>query len=283
MAAFEIREADGDASDQASPQATWIAASPAPAPARAPLRAPSATAPRDPPLQAAHAAHREFLASHRSKIRGFVGSRVSDHAEAEDVTQQTLQQALRKLDSFQGGNLRAWLYCIARRVLSNRRRDSARLVFMEFDAQDLHAAEQVLRTAADSVPMAYDARARIQCCLECLAMRLRLVEGVAVLLADVHGFSDSEAAERLRMSLPNFKFLLHKARQRLHAAAAAEGGDDSCPLVSKTGVLRACPGCAPAEGRTVRGGDSRTQPSGLDETALAGLCRELVVALAVEQ
>lgn len=236
--------------------------------------------PSDPPLQSDDAAHREFVARQRKTVRRFVLSLVGEGAaaDADDVTQQTLQQALQKLDSFRGGNLRAWLFCIARHVLSNCRRETARLEFMEFDEQQVHALERVLQTAPDSVQAAYDARASIRRCMACIATRLRLVEEVAVLLSDVHGFSDKEAAARLQMNLPSYKFLLHKARAHLHATAAAADDGLSCPLVSKTGVRRSCPGGARRD--RARPG-SRRQLCGLDDAALQALSCELVVALAV--
>ena len=43
----------------------------------------------------------------------------------------------------------------------------------------------------------------------CITRHLRLDAQVAVLLADVHGFSDEDSAAELDMTLPSFKLLLH--------------------------------------------------------------------------
>ena len=164
------------------------------------------------------------------------------------MTQQTLQQAIRKLDSFRGGNLRAWLFCIARHSIASRARVWARAQFTEFD-ETQHGA-QALQTTPDSVQATCDARSRIQRCLDCMATRLRRAEEVAVLLADVHGCADHESSGRMRMTLASFKFLLHRARGRLHGVASTEQPGNPCPLVSKTGARRACPAGATASATT---------------------------------
>ena len=250
-------------------------------PLSAPVPAPSArpaSGPGDPPLHAWCAAHRELVASYRDEVWRFVSGQVNDPDEADDSTQQTLQQALQKLDSFRGGNVRAWLFCIARNVITSRGRASSRVQFVTFDELGPHQGAMSLLTTADSIQTTLDARVRIESCLECMEERLRLAEEAAVLLADVHGFSDMESAERMRMTSAGFKFLLHRARGRLHGAASRSTGT-LCPLVSKTGVHGACPVRARKAGVRVRRGGAR--PSGLDEAALRVLRRELVDALGV--
>ena len=234
--------------------------------------------PRDPPLRADHADDRELVANYRGEVLQFVASRLGDRHEADDVTQQTLQQALRKLDSFRGGNLRAWLLCLARHEIANRARARAGVQFVEFTESGLQHAERQPQTAPDCVQASCDAKARIESCLFCMANRLRMAEEVAVLLSDVHGYADQESAARLRMTLASFKFLLHRARRRLHRAAADEQPLNLCPLVSKAGVRRACAGHALVARATARSpGDVR--PSGLDETSLTTLHRLLVAAM----
>jgi RNA polymerase sigma factor (sigma-70 family) len=226
---------------------------------------------------------RALVATHRDALRRYIGSKIGNRHDADDITQQTLLRALRKLDSFQGGHLRAWLFCIARHVMTNRWRAAAQIEFASYDDGMVRTEEETLRTPPDIIEALCDARTRVQRCLECIATRLRPNEEVAVLMSDVHGFSDLEAASRLRMGLGSYKSLLHKARLRLHAEAAAEQAGNTCPLVSKTGARRACPIETGDGGRRTRPG-RRGAPSGgrLGDAGLAALRDELAATVTVE-
>ena len=65
-----------------------------------------------------------------------------NRADAEDIVQDTMMQALQSFHRFQPGtNCRAWLITILRRVVSNRRRAKGRSIVMsDPDDQIAHAA-----------------------------------------------------------------------------------------------------------------------------------------------
>jgi RNA polymerase sigma factor (sigma-70 family) len=219
---------------------------------------------------------RERLEGHCGELRRFAASRLANGVEADELAQRTLFRALQGLDSYRGGNLRAWLFAIARRLIIDRYREQLRFQFVTIEElADLDDAAG--RTPPDPVQSICQARERIRHCLDCLALRLSLRQQVAVLLADVHGAGDSESAARMGMSAASFKSLLRKARRRLHAAAG-----HPCPLVAKSGVEQACPcsardadervGAAPVDG---------SRRTGLGDPPLAALRRELAEALGV--
>lgn len=66
-------------------------------------------------------------------------------------------------------------------------------------------------------------------CLACVGRQVGMAEQVALLLADVYGISDQEAAGRLRMPLPGFGWLLDRARNRMHRHAGGQ-----CALVGSS-------------------------------------------------
>lgn len=222
-----------------------------------------------------------LLGNYRAEIHRFIASRVDADADVDDLTQQTLLQAIAKADSFRGVNWRAWLLTIARRLIIDFYRDRERVFLLSIDDEALQRAEPELRTSPRYVEMECLAHERIRCCLGCILTRLPAEEQVAVLLSDVHGFSNRESLTLLRMNLSAFKFLLRKARTRLNAAAAAEKWGNKCPLVTKTGVESACPGCADESNQARRNGGKR-QRSGLDNTALMALRGELLNDLRVD-
>ena len=183
------------------------------------------------------------LSAAADEVHRFVARRVANHADAADIAQQTLLQALSRWGSCRAVSHRPWLYAIARHLIVDHYRARARFRFVEAGA--LAGAEPTLQTRPDSVHEGCVARERMSCLQGCLTQRLPVEEQVAVLLADLHGHRDKESAGIVGMSLPSFKLLLHGARARLQETA---GG--SCLLVGKT-TGTACE--RPANGRQYRG------------------------------
>lgn len=160
------------------------------------------------------------------EVHRFVARRVANPADAEDIAQQTLLQALSKWGSCRAASHRPWLFTIARHLVVDHYRARGRYRFVEAGA--VAEVEPALQTGPEAVHEGCVARQRMGCLESCLARRLPLEEQAAVLLADVHGQGNKESARTLGMSLPSFKLLLHEARARLREAA---GG--SCFLVAK--------------------------------------------------
>jgi RNA polymerase sigma factor (sigma-70 family) len=235
-----------------------------------------------PEEQGASARLRERVADCGEDLRRFAAGKLGPGADADDIAQQALAAGCAKLGDFRGKDPRGWLFSIARRLLIDLYRDRERANLVPIDDEALQRTEGSLHTSMSSVEEHCVARERIQCCLDCLLTRLPLQEQVAVLLTDVHGYTNPEAAARLRMTMPSFKFMLHKARARLHAAALNARPGRPCALVSKTGARDACPGCGEDKPATARAnGNGSNWRSGLDETAMTELRRELMEALVI--
>ncbi len=228
------------------------------------------------------AAAHDRIETHLEDIRRFVWSRLRSDSDSEDVVQQTMLQAFANPESARRNHTRAWLFTTARRLIVDRHRTRARLALVSMADEPLREGDAAPQTPADRVHAICDARTRLRHCLACLMRRLTLLEQAGVLMKDVHGFSNDEIANRLRMPLPRFKFMLHRARERLHAVASRHVGH-SCALVEKSGEGRACP-IAPdpvgADGAAPRpGGAAGSGRTGIDEAALTAIRREMLDAL----
>ena len=138
---------------------------------------------------------------YREDIFRFIASRVGGEADAADLAQQTLLQAFVKLHAFRGGDIRSWIFSIASHLLVDFYRAQGRATFVSIDDEPLQRTERKLQTPSLSVQSHCAAQERIQCCLACIRTLMPPVEQVAVLLSDVHGFTNKEAAARLHMSL----------------------------------------------------------------------------------
>ena len=230
---------------------------------------------------AATASESSFAASlglFRSDLFRFAARRTRNREDAEDIAQQTLLLALRGLPGFRGLHLRAWLFSIARNLVSDSFREQDRADVLSID--DL--PEESLSGGPQQVRSVCECRERLKHCFACFAMQAGLEEQIALLLADVHGLPDKISAARMGMAVSGFKWLLHRARNRLHRHA---GG--TCPLVAKTGSTAPCAGApgaqpagAPPFDRRLNG-SSRPCRSGLREGDLARLRDELLGSLGI--
>ena len=145
-------------------------------------------------------------------------------ADAEDLVQETYLKAYRAWDSFQQGtNLKAWLYRILTNTFINRYRSKKRRPDeTELDEiEDLYLyrrlggleAAQTGRSAEDEV-MDLFTETDVKAAIEALPENFRL----AVLLADVEGFSYKEIAEILDIPIGTVMSRLHRGRKALQRA-----------------------------------------------------------------
>jgi RNA polymerase sigma-70 factor (ECF subfamily) len=133
-----------------------------------------------------------------------------NHAEAEDLVQDTLVRAYRAIDRFDGRHPRAWLLTILRNthINRNRRRRPELLRDPDLAADRLAGSEPGDPTAA-VVDDEFDAE--IVRALDSLDERFRDV----VELVDIEGLTYAEAAEALAIPAGTVMSRLHRARARI--------------------------------------------------------------------
>ena len=133
-----------------------------------------------------------------------------NHAEAEDLVQDTLLRAYRSIDGFDGRYPRAWLLTILRNTHINRNRRRRPELLRDPDGAD----RRMVSAASDERPDAgIDARIDDQI-LRALASLdepfRRVVE-----LVDIDGLTYAEAAEVLDVPVGTVMSRLHRARTRI--------------------------------------------------------------------
>jgi RNA polymerase sigma-70 factor (ECF subfamily) len=130
-------------------------------------------------------------------------------ADAEDLVQETYLKAYRGFGGFtEGTNLKAWLY----RILTNTYINSYRAKQRRPDETDLDEVEaaRASRSAEDEL-MDLFSEAEVKAAVEELPENFRM----AVLLADVEGFSYKEIAEILDIPIGTVMSRLHRGRKAL--------------------------------------------------------------------
>ena len=160
-------------------------------------------------------------------------------ADAEDLVQETYLRAYRGFGGFQEGtNLKAWLY----RILTNTFINSYRAKQRRPEQTDLDEVEDLYlyrrlggleaaragRSAEDELMDTFS-EAEVKAAVEALPESFRM----AVLLADVEGFSYKEIAEILDIPIGTVMSRLHRGRKalqkRLFDYAVTHGLADALP------------------------------------------------------
>lgn len=138
---------------------------------------------------------------------------VRNRADAEDVVQDTMMQALGSFHRFQPGtNCRAWLTTILQRVVSNRRRAQGRSIVVS-DPDD-----RIAHTVPFVPPVPQDLTDELV--LSSLR-RLPTAFQEVILLCDVEDLSYKEVAEALAIPIGTVMSRLHRGRAQLRAELAA--------------------------------------------------------------
>jgi RNA polymerase sigma-70 factor, ECF subfamily len=133
-----------------------------------------------------------------------------NHAEAEDLVQDTLLRAYRGIGGFDGRHPRAWLLTILRNTHINRNRRRRPELLRDPDA----AADRMISAASDErTDAVVDDEIDIEIIrsLESLDEPFRRV----VELVDMDGLSYAEAAEVLDVPVGTVTSRLHRARSRI--------------------------------------------------------------------
>src|SRR5438067_3195338 len=145
-------------------------------------------------------------------------------SDAEDLVQETYLKAYRAFGSFQAGtNLKAWLYRILTNTFINSYRSRKRRPEQTEldDVEDLYLyrrlggleAAAAGRSAEEEV-LDHFTETDVKEAIEALPEQFRL----AVLLADVEGFSYKEIAEILDVPIGTVMSRLHRGRKQLQKA-----------------------------------------------------------------
>ena len=163
----------------------------------------------------------ELAMEHMSSLYSAALRMTRNPADAEDLVQETYLKAYRGFGGFEDGtNLKAWLY----RILTNTYINAYRAKQRRPDETDLDEVEDLYlyrrlggleaaspgRSAEDEL-MDLFTEAEVKEAVEALPEQFRM----AVLLADVEGFSYKEIAEILDIPIGTVMSRLHRGRKQL--------------------------------------------------------------------
>lgn len=144
-----------------------------------------------------------------------------NHADAEDLVQETLLRAHRAIDRFDGRHPRAWLLTILRNThINSVRKRRPELLRDPDDAERLvasGAADGGVSTEERVVADAFDSEVALA--FRALPDKFRHV----VELVDLGGLSYQEAADTLGVPIGTVMSRLHRGRKRIRDHLASDG------------------------------------------------------------
>jgi RNA polymerase sigma-70 factor (ECF subfamily) len=170
------------------------------------------------------------LAQYRPQVQRHLMAMVRDPELADELTQQTYQHALVRLETLRDAQAGlAWLYRIATNVALDqlRRRTPALVPLDELAMGEAEAAASRDEPGMSQLGAALE-RSEMSECVQDYLETLPDDYRVAILLHDGHGLTNLEIADFVGCTLATVKIRVHRARMRLRAVlvAACEFGLD---------------------------------------------------------
>jgi RNA polymerase sigma-70 factor, ECF subfamily len=153
----------------------------------------------------------------RARLHGFVGRRVGNPEDAEDVVQDVFVRMQRNIDALSSADrLDAWAFRIARNAVVDHYRSPTN----RRDVVTGEAAAKVMDgLGADGAvgEPSNDARAEMAHCVAPMVRGLPDTYRRAIELTELEGMTQAAAAERLGLSLPGAKSRVQRGRALLRA------------------------------------------------------------------
>lgn len=156
-------------------------------------------------------------------LRAFIGRRVRNPSDVDDLVQQVLLQIVKGLSSLRDtGRLHAWVYRTARNVVVDHYRASAGRREIASGSGDDLSVEDRTTAPAHGFDEGDDAALReLATCMTPLLRRLPPAYRDAVTLTDLEGISQTEAARRAGLTTSGMKSRVQRGRQQLKAVLNA--------------------------------------------------------------
>jgi RNA polymerase sigma-70 factor (ECF subfamily) len=179
----------------------------------------------------------------RKPLFAYIYRMVALRQDAEDLLQDVLVRVLENLAEFRGeAPFKSWLFGIATHACLDHLRAKKRWrveaqLLAEKEAEQSPAAMERMTGVMSQPDFLFEIREHIAYCFACISRTLEPEEQAALLLREVLGFGNEEAAGILRVSEPVFRHRLSAAR-----ATMTRSYEGLCQLINKEGACWQCRG-----------------------------------------
>jgi RNA polymerase sigma-70 factor, ECF subfamily len=192
----------------------------------------------------------------RRPLIGYIYRMVTHRQDAEDLVQDVLVRVLENIQEYRGeAPFKSWLFGIATHVCLDRlrRKKRWRVEAQKIGEEEAHADPEALPRLTELTrrpEFRFEIREHIAFCFSCVSRTLPPEEQAAIMLREVLGFTNQEAAGILSISEPVFRHRLSAAREKM--TGDFEG---LCALINKSGVCYQCRALREISGEANRGPD----------------------------
>ncbi len=158
-----------------------------------------------------------------SPIYNYLLRMTQNHAEAEDLTQETFIRVHRSVPTFRGdASLSTWIYRIATNVsLDHFRRAATQQAKAAVSLEETQSEGEWVIDETASSPEQVATQSDMSDCVQSFIWRLPPSYRTVLVLHDLQGLKNREIAEVLDCSLDTVKIRLHRARKKLRASLNA--------------------------------------------------------------
>lgn len=162
----------------------------------------------------------QLVVRHFDAVERWVRHQIGARPEVDDVVQETFLAAIGAAESFRGADsARAWLFGIARHRIARQFRRRVD------EPETYEPLEELGLRAGWGDPEAHTSRVESAEIVRDAFERLKSSEREVLVLRDIEGFTNPEAAEILGLEVNAVKSRLHRARLALMAELQQEMGD----------------------------------------------------------
>ena len=185
----------------------------------------------------------ELVEPFRKPLFSYIYRMVTNAHDAEDLMQDVLIRTLEGLRTYRGeSRFKTWLFGIASHACMDhlrrkkRWRVEAQLIGQHETEADSDQVKSVSATMSQP-DFVFEIREHIAFCFSCVSRTLEPEEQAALMLREVLGFSNQEAAGMIGISEPVFRHRLAAARSKM-----TQSFEGLCQLINKTGACWQCRG-----------------------------------------
>jgi RNA polymerase sigma-70 factor (ECF subfamily) len=182
------------------------------------------------------ASFEQQLPAHLPALRALSRRLIGHKDDADDVLQEALARAARNLAAFRAeSSLKTWLFSVTTNValdhLRSRKRWNNQVMV---DACDSAGRTSVEAKYGDP-SMHFDVGQHIAFCFTCIGRSLEPEQHAALVLSEMFGLTNVEAAEVLNLTEPKLRHALSAARDAMRTEY-----EGLCALVNKSGACYQC-------------------------------------------
>lgn len=193
------------------------------------------------------------------RLRGFIARRVANEADAEDILQEVFLRIHQRRDSVQHADrLGAWLFQVTRNAIADhyrgpaRRRELVAGTTFELAVDQHDNAAHAVEAERESA----QAQQELAACLRPMVKRLPAHYREAIVLVELEGLTQRDAAERLGLSVSGMKSRVQRGRRALKAMlqdCCRVHVDAGGRIIDYEGRIGSCTTCDDqGQGRSIR-------------------------------